>query len=188
MSKLYTITKKIHDNLQKVCEKYGLEKLEIESDYTLHEYSGYVDSESLTEYRKYHKKEYHYDMNRDLLNCDFYADRSVIISPPLFASIEPPQIRQILKHLQGVLGENPDYTEMKKSIEASKLFTKDRRFSDYFIISESLFLNHLPMHKTLSQALCRKWLNYRKDYTCMIDSEPEKVFEELNQILESKLK
>jgi len=168
MSNQYTITKKIHDNLKKVCEKYNLEKLEIESDY-------YFD-----------KKGQEWSKDYELISCD--VDLSAYTP-----AIQSPQIRQILKHLQEVLGENPEYSVIEKNLKANvkkveELIDKNENIDIILARNQGeLFAYYWTVPEKLSKALCQKWLNYRQDYTRMIDSEPETVLTELNKILENKI-
>lgn len=191
MSNLYQLQAKIHKLLHKINKQYGLE-IEIESDYTWHEYSGYVDSKSLTEYKKYNKKEYYHNINSDPLNCDLIADRSVIISPPLFLDISKTQIRQILIGLKDVLGENPEIEKNKilldKLEEEEKVVSVLGNEFDNYVAKENLNAHKVKIHKTVesqAEALCQRWLDGLEP---LFDREPEKVLQELIEILENLLK
>jgi len=87
-----------------------------------------------------------------------------------------------------LLNELKDYTWTTPLIEAPQICQILKAFEE--IINLGIYIvnsqiSHLWGHNT--KDLCQKWLNYRQDYTRMIDSKPERVLEELNQILKKSL-
>jgi len=192
MSKLYKLIQKIHQNLEKVCEKYNLEKIEIESDY-------YFDF----------NYSYEYDKNFNPINHQLYSvyyfskcyecgesnqvfydetkkpkkhpkQNGLPTTSKLYPAIDPPQIRQILQAFEGVLGDNPEY--IKKFEELTDI-ANELGFDECPKCGTNIF--HQTEEKNYSQALCQKWLD---GLNPMFDSEPEKVLEELNEILENLIK
>jgi hypothetical protein len=96
-------------------------------------------------------------------------DKSVYDS---FFLIEEKQIKKILNALKDVLGENPKYTEIEKHCT-------------YEECSECGSVDTNPEIYLYSTALCHKWLD---GLNPMFESEPEKVLEELLEVLQKLIK
>jgi hypothetical protein len=174
MSNIYNLTKQIHTNLLKVCEKYGLEKLKIESE------------------------KYIYTNSNILLPIDQNTGDYQKLDKPYYPAIQPPQIRQILVHLQGVLGENPEYAETSNSlnedIQKNRKLITNISINDWAEVECLIQINDgigykeakleiLP--KSQAEALCQKWLD---GLTPLFDTNPVAVLTELNEVLENLLK
>jgi hypothetical protein len=153
-SNQYQLTTQIHQNLPKVCKKYGLEELEIESEFY---YTG--EGENYFYYNFDYPKE-------KLKNC---------IPKP-----QSPQIRQILIHLQEVLGENPEHIkcDLKLGKPSYDLDDMVKSYNEGFSAGRNQI-------KTRAEALCQKWL---VGLTPLFDTNPEQVLTELNEVLENLLK
>jgi hypothetical protein len=143
MSKQYQLTRKIYRNLQKVCEKYDEIEwmLKIENEF------------------------FYFEKFKKGGNSSFFVDYylSKNSCAVCFPAIQEKQIRQILVHLQEVLGENPEYQFIELADENKK----------YKFI------------KSQAEALCQKWLD---GLTPLFDTDPISVLTELNEILQSLLK
>jgi hypothetical protein len=184
MSNLYNLTKQIHANHQKVCEKHGLEKVEIDSDY----YYSIINGEISL-----------YHITQNYWNGDsFYA-------------IQADQIRQILVHLQGILGGNPEFKRYTNHVEeaqgkidrhtidiANETNEETKRLRQIWLAKAQvswgiLFTDLENTPKSQAKALDDKWLNAREDskgkyQLPLFDTEPELVLTQLNGILENLLK
>jgi hypothetical protein len=130
MPNLYNLTAQIHQNLQKVCEKYGLEKLEIESDYIL--------------------------LPDDCGPRIFIGGASLRNEIP---AIQSPQIRQILLAFKEVLGENPNFKLLENAIKENQLLCNNK-YTGLITVSDIFLLDGgLPIPKSQAEALCQKWLD-----------------------------
>jgi len=96
----------------------------------------------------------------------------------LLPTIQEPQIRQILLAFKDVLGENPEKIELGFFAINFNIFGDKNDMKKWNKLSE--VIEDLP--KSQAEALCKKWLD---GLSPLIDSDPEKVLEELKQILQS---
>jgi hypothetical protein len=104
---------------------------------------------------------------------------------PKTPAIQPSQIRQILIHLQDILGENPEYNEIDWKKKGSSIeFTWDEWNTGGLSTDYISFLGLKLPAKHQAEALCQKWLD---GLNPMIDSNPEKVLGELNEIIKTLL-
>ncbi len=158
--KIDTLTQKIHELLLQVKAKYGLE---FKVDLLQYEEGcqAFSDICGQKENGKF-----------ICVYCQRWGgqDREV----PVALNKMPPQIRQILVGLQGVLGINPDFNHT----------------TDFYYYSNSEDVYELGFQEgqvklKLAQALCQRWLDGLEP---LFDREPETVLQELVKILEDLLK
>jgi hypothetical protein len=180
MSKKYELTKQIHEILTQINKKYGL-NIEIKGEY--------IYKEMLTKDKTVD------DVYLQHLHPDFFSD--VVVEGKLMSwdsykilpVIQAPQIKQILFGLKDVLGESDDWKSAKLEMEEDGDFGDlsniiyDKSFFCVYNIkyNESIIYGST---KSQAEALCAKWID---GLTPLIESEPEKVLEELKETLTKML-
>ena len=130
MTNILKITRQIHDTIDKINEKYGLEI----NIYHHLSYSSYKDENDYTVVESWRSK-----------------DKSVYDS---FFPIEEKQIKQILIALNDMLGENPEYEELENGI---KNLYHDGGYDKYVFKVEDIAMKYTPA--TLASSFCHRWLD-----------------------------
>ena len=172
MSNTYQLTKKIYELLPQVTAKYGLMEFEIESDYWYH-----TPKKSDFKNRIFHYSE---------ISNHFYNFETKHLKDYFIPAIQHLQIRQILFNLQGVLGENPEYTHYfnatNRMIAIAVINELEEQYK-YMNGYGQAMIDILP--KSQAEALCQKWLGGLKP---LFNRESKTVLQELVEILENLLK
>lgn len=150
MIKIYETIKQIHKIIKKINEKYGL-NINID-DYSITPQGHYL-----------YFNGYSYYVLSDTMDIEKHINN---VKNGYIKFIQAPQIRIILKELEDLLGDNPDY------VNFCKRYKRLCRNCSYDI-SDSCY-NPFPYLK--SEALCAKWID---GLNPLIDREPERVLEEL---------
>lgn len=158
MPNTYTTTARILELLPQVCTKNNIEQIQIKSEYVI-------------------KNNGEICHNAEFINGGIEKD--------LITRIYEPQIRQILVGLQEVLGRNILFDRNLSSSSYDLL-----EYEAVCDLSEHPYAFDLkkalvePPHFQ-AEALCSRWLD---GLTPLFDSEPEKVLQELVELLENLLK
>ena len=160
MTKLYTLTKKIHEAIEKINQKYGLEiDIKSDNDNVIYETDIAVNT-------TINCGECYISDTGELMSLDSNNYIGFTLAEDWQFTINGNEIKQILNALQDLLGENPEYTEMEKHCT-------------YEECSECGSVNINPEIYSYSIALCHKWLD---GLNPMFESEPVKVLEELLEL------
>lgn len=165
MSNLYTLTQKIHEILPQINQKYGLDlNLSYENSY-------FICNDGDNKIFSY----------RDVFDR---IDAKIQTSKDFIPAIQTAQIRQILIGLKDVLGDNADYKEERYNWVKNRndeRFIADNHKDCVFIIDYKIDKIY---KKSQAEALCQRWLDGLEP---LFDREPEKVLQELVEILENLL-
>jgi hypothetical protein len=117
------------------------------------------------------------------LNIDIKSDNDFVIyatsdsNQEWQSEINEKEIKIILNALKDYLGDNTEHAEMDYGI---KNLYKDGGYSKYTAKVEDVAKKYTP--DTLAGSFCHKWLD---GLNPMFESEPEKVLEELLEVLKN---
>jgi hypothetical protein len=178
MTNILKTTKQIHDTIDKINQKYGLE-IDIESDNVIYQTGKInVDGSAVINKAKIDYCECYISETGELMRLSSNNFVAFTLAKDWQYEIGEYQIKQILIALKDVLGED-DISKQLKVYAEKWLKIGGRNAGKH---TELLYERWYSLPKTVAEALCKKWLD---GLNPLFDSDREKVLEELLEILQN---
>lgn len=179
MTNIYELTKKIHETIDLINAKYGLEiEIKSDNDTVIYE-TGMINADGSAEINKA-KIDYcecYISGTGELMRLSSNNFVAFTLAEDWQFEIGEYQIKQILNALKDLLGENPEYEELENAI---KNLYKDGGYDRYVMCVTHIVNKYIPQSQ--AEALCQKWLD---GLNPIFDSNPEMVLTELLEVLEN---